>query len=136
MECKFCGTTGVQGKFCNECGNPLTSPPRVCSGCGNTELIGKFCHECGHPTGGENACPACNAPDQNGSFCKVCGESLGHHSNKQEDIFEYELAGEFDRGKAFCRECGDFSARYRSPGVLVDYCSLCGKGASYLVFEE
>lgn len=134
MDCKFCGRTGLDGKFCNECGNSLTSPPSVCAGCGNTELIGKYCHECGKPTAGSFACTACNAPDQLGAFCKVCGISLVTKVSGIGNLFDFEVEHDFNPGKAFCNECGDFSAKYRSPGVLVDFCSLCGKGSAYLDF--
>lgn len=43
MKCKNCGTEVKSGKFCNECGAPLT-----CPSCGvkiSAEM--RFCNECG-----------------------------------------------------------------------------------------
>lgn len=47
--CSSCGAKATGGKFCQECGNPMTPPkPRHCGGCGAALASDiKFCNECG-----------------------------------------------------------------------------------------
>jgi Outer membrane protein and related peptidoglycan-associated (lipo)proteins len=53
--CPSCGTTGITGKFCPECGTkkPEGTGPAAwtCEKCGHTGNTGKFCDECGAPKG-------------------------------------------------------------------------------------
>lgn len=47
--CPKCGTQGVSGKFCANCGQPLAAAPKKCE-CGNELAPGaKFCANCGKP---------------------------------------------------------------------------------------
>lgn len=47
--CPACGTSGNNGKFCNECGakKPEGDGSWTCSSCGTKGNKGKFCNECG-----------------------------------------------------------------------------------------
>ncbi len=46
--CPNCGTTGLTGKFCGECGTPRPADgPWTCPVCGTADLTGKFCPNCG-----------------------------------------------------------------------------------------
>jgi RNA polymerase subunit RPABC4/transcription elongation factor Spt4 len=47
--CPHCNALVEGGKFCPECGKPLTSKT-TCKKCG-TQFDGKFCPECGTPRG-------------------------------------------------------------------------------------
>ena len=47
--CPNCGTTGLTGKFCGECGTPRPAEgPWTCPVCGTADLTGKFCPNCGN----------------------------------------------------------------------------------------
>ena len=55
--CPACGTSGNNGKFCNECGQKKPEPSDgtwACPSCGAKGNTGKFCNECGakKPDGG------------------------------------------------------------------------------------
>lgn len=46
--CESCGTAGLTGKFCTECGVPKPVPKDwTCPTCGKTGLESNFCTECG-----------------------------------------------------------------------------------------
>jgi ribosomal protein L32 len=45
--CANCGTMGIGGKFCPECGAPQT---KTCAGCGQVGLATPFCPNCGSAT--------------------------------------------------------------------------------------
>ena len=88
MKCSTCSAEGGSGKFCRECGAPLTQPEKpTCSSCG-AELLptAKFCAKCGKKTAmaaadisasPEPKCPKCGTSLQPGArFCKACGAQL------------------------------------------------------------
>ena len=75
--CPHCGKPAGQGKFCNNCGQPLSL--LKCPQCGAQLQQGtKFCSECGHPVGGGQAvCPKCGKENEPGTkFCGECGTKL------------------------------------------------------------
>jgi hypothetical protein len=50
--CPHCGAEGQGGKFCQECGQPLTPAKTQCAKCGAEMSAGqRFCAECGAPAG-------------------------------------------------------------------------------------
>ena len=87
MKCSNCSAEGGSGKFCRECGSPLTEPQKpTCSSCG-AELLpsARFCAKCGKKTGvpaaaapsSEPKCPQCGTRVHSGmKFCKACGAPL------------------------------------------------------------
>ena len=75
-----CGSKGLTGRFCPECGAKRPEPPAAgtwdCA-CGAKGLTGKFCPECGAkrpepPAAGTWDC-ACGAKGLTGKFCPECG---------------------------------------------------------------
>ena len=75
--CPHCGKPAGQGKFCNNCGQPLSL--LKCPQCGAQLQQGtKFCSECGHPVGGgQTVCPKCGKENEPGTkFCGECGTKL------------------------------------------------------------
>ncbi len=73
VTCPSCGKNVVPGKFCPECGKPLSV---TCPECGGVVPPGtKFCPECGAKIGGGKVCSKCGADVPAGSkFCPECGE--------------------------------------------------------------
>ncbi|MBQ7063895.1 MAG: SPFH domain-containing protein [Firmicutes bacterium] len=65
-------------KFCLECGSKivqLAENEMICPRCGKKTPKGKFCMECGAPL--SNRCPNCGAEvPQGGKFCLECGTKL------------------------------------------------------------
>lgn len=45
--CPSCGTSGLTGKFCGECGAKKPEDSWICGVCGKAGNTGKFCEECG-----------------------------------------------------------------------------------------
>ena len=74
--CPNCGKPAGNGKFCNECGAPLSL--NKCPTCGaNVPLGMKFCGECGSPMNVNKVCPNCGAENPPGmKFCGECGTKL------------------------------------------------------------
>lgn len=74
--CPVCGKPAGTGKFCNECGAPLTM--NKCPTCGALVPPNmKFCGECGSPIVTKKICPGCgaeNPPEM--KFCGECGTKL------------------------------------------------------------
>ena len=106
-----CGKTGIQGKFCPECGTKKPEPKAAaqgwtCPNCG-TSVTGKFCPECGakKPADDSWTC-SCGAVNK-GKFCPECG------ARKPAGIPQYrcDKCGWEPADKAhppkFCPECGD-----------------------------
>lgn len=134
MDCLNCGATGRQGSFCSECGSELIEPQPVnCAHCGAEDQRGFYCHMCGTKHDNGNTCPKCNATKQEGNFCKVCGEQLQQGTD---ELVRTNISTEedFDPGVVSCKACGGRSHRFRSPGMHVEFCTLCGSGQSYLNF--
>lgn len=51
MHCPNCGNQGT-GKFCAECGTPMTTSAKFCPECGfKLESLAKLCPDCGHNIG-------------------------------------------------------------------------------------
>ncbi len=71
VKCGSCGAMVVDGKFCPECGKPLSE---LCPGCNQPIPAGaKFCHHCGRKLGGA-PCVKCGAELAPGAkFCPACG---------------------------------------------------------------
>lgn len=87
--CPQCGTAGIKGKFCPECGTKrpvkvqAQSAKWICPNCG-TENKGKFCAECGTPRPKEKPkyrCSSCgwepDDPTNPPKFCPECGNKFG-----------------------------------------------------------
>ena len=74
--CPKCGQPSGSGKFCNNCGAPLSL--NICKNCGATVAKGlKFCGECGSPMQVSNKCPSCGFENEPGiKFCGECGTKL------------------------------------------------------------
>ncbi len=74
VACPACSKMVVPGKFCPECGKPLSA---TCGKCGAILAPGaKFCPECGTKTGVVK-CPKCGADMSPGSkFCPECGNKI------------------------------------------------------------
>ncbi len=70
-----CGCKGVKSKFCPECGKPKPVPPQPwdCS-CGCKGITSKFCPECGKPKPAFWDCE-CGAKNIAGKFCPDCGKA-------------------------------------------------------------
>ena len=82
--CPSCGTQGIQGKFCPECGGKKPEPAAAngwtCPSCGTVNK-GKFCAECGtkKPAGvPKYRCDKCGwepaDPTKPPKFCPECGD--------------------------------------------------------------
>ena len=78
--CQRCNKKFENGKFCPECGDPLSET--ICSKCGfELPVDAKFCPECGTPVLKKKFCPNCNqevSPDV--KFCSGCGFNLDGNS--------------------------------------------------------
>ncbi len=74
VTCPACGKSVPDGKFCPECGKPLTT---LCPACGKpVPAGGKFCPSCGAKLGGGTKCE-CGADIPAGSkFCPDCGKKV------------------------------------------------------------
>lgn len=74
--CPVCGKPAGTGKFCNNCGAPLSQ--NKCPNCGAVVPLGmKFCGECGSPMEFKKICPNCGAENPPGmKFCGECGTKL------------------------------------------------------------
>lgn len=91
MQCPSCGRGNRSGaRFCNACGQPLSTPERACPVCGAINSPGaRFCIACNSslPTApaapvrpqpaaeGDLVCPACGYPNRV-HFCASCGQAL------------------------------------------------------------
>ena len=114
--CPACGTAGITGKFCPECGGKKPEPKPAegawtCPACGTVGITGKFCPECGtkkpeqvNPDGW--VCPSCSAVNK-GKFCAECG------TKKPEGVPKYQCdkcgwePADPTKPPKFCPECGD-----------------------------
>ena len=72
-----CGKTGIQGRFCPECGSKKPEPRPAaegwtCPGCG-TRATGKFCPECGTKKPEDNVWVCACGAENKGKFCSQCG---------------------------------------------------------------
>ncbi len=76
--CPVCGKPAGNGKFCNNCGAPMSLS--VCPTCGAKVALGvKFCSECGSPMkpAAPSVCPGCGAEIEPGAkFCGECGTKM------------------------------------------------------------
>ncbi len=79
-KCPACGTEGITGKFCPECGAKKPEDGWVCPTCGKVNK-GKFCSECGakKPAGvPQYKCDKCGwepeDPAHPPKFCPECGD--------------------------------------------------------------
>lgn len=74
--CPKCGKPAGDGKFCNNCGAPLSMIK--CPNCGAAVAQGlKFCGECGSPISTVSICPECGTENPPGTkFCGECGTKL------------------------------------------------------------
>ena len=75
--CPECGKPAGNGKFCNNCGAPLSV--QKCPNCGAKVAAGlKFCGECGSPLQPRTGiCPNCgHENDPTMKFCGECGTKL------------------------------------------------------------
>lgn len=75
--CPECGQPAGSGKFCNNCGAPLSMAK--CPNCGAPLTPGlKFCGECGAPVAkASGKCPSCGFENPPGTkFCGECGSKL------------------------------------------------------------
>ena len=78
--CPSCGTAGISGKFCPECGAKKPEDGWTCPSCGKVNK-GKFCSECGakKPAGvPQYKCDKCGwepeDPAHPPKFCPECGD--------------------------------------------------------------
>ncbi len=96
-----CGATGIQGKFCPECGRPKPAPAEVwdCE-CGTRGIQGKFCPECGKPKPVLWDCK-CGTKGIKGKFCPECGSP----KPAPVEVWDCECGTKGIQGK-FCPECG------------------------------
>lgn len=137
MDCSNCGATNLLGSFCNACGSELNIEPEItCNACGADDQRGHYCHMCGVKHNSVNVCPHCNAKNQTGNFCKSCGGVLiiDESDESRPDRSGDGVMDDYISETVRCRACGGRSNRYRSPGVKVEYCTLCGVGSSHLAF--
>ena len=74
--CPACGKPAGDGRFCNNCGAPLSTIR--CPNCGAQVALGvKFCSECGSPISVSATCPNCGHENEPGTkFCGECGTKL------------------------------------------------------------
>ncbi len=83
LTCPACGTAGITGKFCPECGAKKPEDGWTCPTCGAVNK-GKFCSECGakKPAGvPQYKCDKCGwepeDPAHPPKFCPNCGDPFG-----------------------------------------------------------
>lgn len=69
-----CGQTGIRGKFCSNCG--AKRPEKWDCACGYKGIIGNFCPNCGNPKPATWDC-SCGRKGNKGKFCDNCGKKQG-----------------------------------------------------------
>lgn len=75
VTCPACGQPSAPGKFCNQCGKPLSPPTAKCA-CGAELAAGaKFCNQCGKSTA-PKACECGEVLAPGAKFCAGCGKPV------------------------------------------------------------
>lgn len=101
--CPSCGTKGITGKFCSECGAP--KPEKwACPSCGAKGITGKFCSECGAPKPEKWDCPSCGKKGNTGKFCSECGHTKSAPAASA--AWDCPSCGAKGVTGKFCAECG------------------------------
>ncbi len=132
--CPGCGRTGIDGKFCPECGTPKPAPEDSwdCA-CGKKGVTSKFCPECGSPKPVKDVWDcACGRKGITSKFCPECG-----NPKPVKETWDCACGAKGITSK-FCPECGspkpaaeEQPAGWTCPncgakGIVSRFCPECG----------